>query len=83
MNFKFPTLVPTSLRTLIPSAGDDGCRVMTELLFWDPFKRPSAAQVRLEADRASYGCNTAVYTTACVVLGIWLTVCTGLVKLII
>ena len=49
MNFKFPTLVPTSLRTLIPSAGEEGCRLMTELLLWDPYRRPSAAQVSLEA----------------------------------
>jgi len=46
MNFKFPTMVPTSLRSLIPSASEDGVRLMADMLLWDPQKRPTSAQVR-------------------------------------
>ncbi len=47
MNFKFPTMVPTPLRSLIPNASDEAIAVMTELLLWDPNKRPTAPQVCL------------------------------------
>lgn len=44
MNFRFPKCVPTSLRSLIPNAGDDAITLMKDMLQWDPVKRPSAAQ---------------------------------------
>lgn len=39
-------MVPTSLRTLIPSASEEGVRLMSDMLQWDPQKRPTTAQVR-------------------------------------
>jgi len=47
MNFRFPKYVPTSLRSLIPNASDLAVTLMKDMLQWDPEKRPSAAQVRL------------------------------------
>ena len=44
MNFRFPVMVPTSLRTLIPNATEEGLQLMNNLLLWDPLKRPTAAQ---------------------------------------
>lgn len=45
MNFRFPKCVPTSLKSLIPNASDEAIAMMTDMLQWDPEKRPSAAQV--------------------------------------
>ena len=47
MNFKFPTMVPTSLHSLVPNASFDGVQLMADLLTWDPQKRPTAAQVEI------------------------------------
>ena len=44
MNFKLPLMVPTSLRTLIPNATEEGLQLINNLLQWDPRLRPTAAQ---------------------------------------
>ncbi|PIK46399.1 hypothetical protein BSL78_16718 [Apostichopus japonicus] len=44
MNFRFPTCVPTHLRSLIPNASKDGIQLMVDMMLWNPQKRPSAAQ---------------------------------------
>ena len=45
MNFKWPQMIATSLKSLIPSAGADGIQLMQDMLAWDPQKRPTAQQV--------------------------------------
>lgn len=45
MNFKFPTMVPTSLHSIVTNASHDGIQLMADMLSWDPHKRPTAAQV--------------------------------------
>ncbi|XP_040839929.1 serine/threonine-protein kinase MAK isoform X2 [Ochotona curzoniae] len=44
MNFRFPQCVPINLKTLIPNASDEAIQLMTEMLNWDPKKRPTASQ---------------------------------------
>nr|XP_029131658.1 serine/threonine-protein kinase MAK-like [Labrus bergylta] len=44
LNFRFPKCMPTSLRSLIPTAGDEAIMLMRDMLQWDPERRPSAAQ---------------------------------------
>jgi len=44
MNFKFPQFVATPLSQLIPSASPEAIDLMTELMRWDPIKRPTAQQ---------------------------------------
>ena len=44
MNFKFPQFVATPLSQLIPSASTEAVDLMTELMRWDPAKRPTAMQ---------------------------------------
>lgn len=44
MNFKFPQFSPTSLATLIPNASPEAIALMTDMLRWNPAKRPSAQQ---------------------------------------
>lgn len=44
MNFKFPQFSPTSLATLIPNASPEAISLMTDMLRWNPAKRPSAQQ---------------------------------------
>ncbi|KAL3921825.1 MAG: hypothetical protein SGPRY_004768, partial [Prymnesium sp.] len=44
MNFKFPQFVATPLSQLIPSASSEAIDLITELLRWDPAKRPTAMQ---------------------------------------
>lgn len=44
MNFTFPRFVKTPLAQLIPNASKDAISLMTELLRYDPSKRPTAAQ---------------------------------------
>ena len=46
MNFRWPQMVPTPLKNLIPSANIDGLTIMRDMMLWDPSKRPTAAQVR-------------------------------------
>jgi len=42
MNFKFPKMVPTALRQLIPNASPDGVEIMYAMLAWNPQQRPSS-----------------------------------------
>ncbi|XP_045353368.1 serine/threonine-protein kinase MAK isoform X2 [Leopardus geoffroyi] len=44
MNFRFPQCVPINLKTLIPNASSEAIQLMTEMLNWDPKKRPTASQ---------------------------------------
>uniref|UniRef100_A0A1A8PBX2 non-specific serine/threonine protein kinase n=1 Tax=Nothobranchius pienaari TaxID=704102 RepID=A0A1A8PBX2_9TELE len=44
MNFRWPQCVPNNLKTLIPNASPDAIHLMTDLLQWDPKKRPASAQ---------------------------------------
>eukprot|EP00043_Microstomoeca_roanoka_P005020 m.53168 g.53168 ORF g.53168 m.53168 type:complete len:548 (-) comp12768_c0_seq1:308-1951(-) len=44
MNFRFPQMVGTPLRTLIPQAGPDAIDLMTQTLEWNPSKRPTSVQ---------------------------------------
>uniref|UniRef100_A0A8C6S143 non-specific serine/threonine protein kinase n=1 Tax=Nannospalax galili TaxID=1026970 RepID=A0A8C6S143_NANGA len=44
MNFHFPQCVPINLKTLIPNASNEAIQLMTEMLSWDPKKRPTASQ---------------------------------------
>lgn len=45
MNFRWPQCVPNNLKTLIPNASSDAIHLMTDLLQWDPKKRPTTVQV--------------------------------------
>lgn len=42
MNFKFPKMVATPLKKLIPNAFQDGIELMAALMHWNPERRPSA-----------------------------------------
>ncbi|KAG8507713.1 Serine/threonine-protein kinase MAK [Galemys pyrenaicus] len=44
MNFRFPQCVPINLKTLIPNASNEAIQLMTDMLSWDPKKRPTASQ---------------------------------------
>uniref|UniRef100_A0A8C8TVB3 non-specific serine/threonine protein kinase n=1 Tax=Peromyscus maniculatus bairdii TaxID=230844 RepID=A0A8C8TVB3_PERMB len=44
MNFRFPQCIPINLKTLIPNASTEAIQLMTEMLSWDPKKRPTASQ---------------------------------------
>eukprot|EP00794_Sanderia_malayensis_P004769 gene4769-5396_t len=44
MNFKFPKMVATPLKQLIPNASPTAIQLMQDMLMWDPKKRPTAAQ---------------------------------------
>ncbi|XP_028324631.1 serine/threonine-protein kinase ICK-like [Gouania willdenowi] len=44
MNFRWPQCVPSNLKTLVPNASPEAIHLMTDLLQWDPKKRPSSAQ---------------------------------------
>ncbi|XP_030737295.1 serine/threonine-protein kinase MAK isoform X1 [Globicephala melas] len=44
MNFRFPQCVPINLKTLIPNASSEAIQLMTEMLSWNPKKRPTASQ---------------------------------------
>uniref|UniRef100_A0A8R1XVZ4 non-specific serine/threonine protein kinase n=1 Tax=Onchocerca volvulus TaxID=6282 RepID=A0A8R1XVZ4_ONCVO len=42
MNFKFQQCVPIPFATIVNSVGDDGLKLMTDMMLWNPEKRPSA-----------------------------------------
>lgn len=44
MNFRWPQFFPSNLKTLIPNASPEAIHLMTDLLQWDPKKRPASAQ---------------------------------------
>ncbi|XP_060942714.1 serine/threonine-protein kinase ICK-like [Limanda limanda] len=44
MNFRWPQCVPINLKSLIPNASPEAIHLMTDLLLWDPKKRPASAQ---------------------------------------
>ncbi|NXI41056.1 MAK kinase, partial [Galbula dea] len=44
MNFRFPQCVPISLKTLIPNASTEAIQLMSDMLNWNPKKRPTASQ---------------------------------------
>ena len=44
MNFKFPQFSPTPLASIISNASKDAIALMTDMLKWNPGKRPSAQQ---------------------------------------
>ncbi|KAH0617927.1 hypothetical protein JD844_016689 [Phrynosoma platyrhinos] len=44
MNFRFPQCVPLNLKTLIPNASNEAIQLMSDMLNWDPKKRPTASQ---------------------------------------
>ena len=45
IGFTFPQLPSANLATLIPNASDDAIQLMTEMLRFDPQKRPSAEKI--------------------------------------
>ncbi|KAL0481164.1 serine/threonine-protein kinase MAK [Acrasis kona] len=44
MNYKFPKFAQTPLETLIPNACPEAIQLMTDLMKYDPIKRPTASQ---------------------------------------
>lgn len=44
MGFSFPQFSPTSLHTLVPNACGEALSLMSEMLQWNPAKRPTASQ---------------------------------------
>lgn len=48
LSFRWPQCARTDLKKIIPSANADGIDLITATLFWDPKRRPLAAQVRHE-----------------------------------
>ncbi|XP_062985841.1 serine/threonine-protein kinase MAK [Elgaria multicarinata webbii] len=44
MNFRFPQCVSLNLKTLIPNASNEAVQLMSDMLNWDPKKRPTASQ---------------------------------------
>ncbi|KAM6455207.1 serine/threonine-protein kinase MAK isoform 3-T4 [Liasis olivaceus] len=44
MNFRFPQCVSLNLKTLIPNASNEALYLMSDMLNWDPKKRPTASQ---------------------------------------
>eukprot|EP00795_Rhopilema_esculentum_P007464 gene7464-13235_t len=44
MNFKFPQMVSTPLKQLIPNASPEAIQIIQDMLQWDPKKRPTASQ---------------------------------------
>lgn len=44
MNFRFAQFAPTPVSALIPHASPEACKLMEDLMLWDPKKRPTASQ---------------------------------------
>ena len=51
MNFKFPQFTATPLATLIPNASKEAIQLMTDMMRWNPAKRPTAQQSLRSASR--------------------------------
>ncbi|NXX13688.1 MAK kinase, partial [Podargus strigoides] len=45
MTFRFPQCVPVSLKTLIPNASNEALQLMSDMLNWNPKKRPTAISI--------------------------------------
>ena len=43
-NYKFPQAVATPLKQLTPTAGAEGLALMTDMIKWEPQRRPTAQQ---------------------------------------
>lgn len=48
MNFRWPQMVATPLKQLIPSASNEALTLLRDMLLWDPNKRPTCQQVRAD-----------------------------------
>ena len=44
MNFRFPQCVQSDLQQIIPQASRDAIQLMSDLMAWNPKKRPTASQ---------------------------------------
>lgn len=44
MNFRWPQMVATPLKQLIPSASNEALSLLRDMLLWDPNKRPTCQQ---------------------------------------
>lgn len=44
MNFRFPQMVQTPLKQIIPNASPEAIQLMRDMLLWDPKKRPTCQQ---------------------------------------
>eukprot|EP01052_Picozoa_sp_SAG31_P044851 SAG31_NODE_7971_length_1552_cov_1.148658_1_plen_340_part_10 len=44
MNFRFAQFAPTPLQSLIPHASPEAIQLMTDMMLWDPTKRPTGSQ---------------------------------------
>lgn len=47
LNFKWNRFAKTDLHKLIPNASNDAIALIESMLYWEPKKRPTAAQVNL------------------------------------
>ncbi|KAF6770723.1 hypothetical protein AHF37_10885 [Paragonimus kellicotti] len=47
MNFRFPQCAPSCLQSLIPNAGPEGIQLISDLIAWNPKRRPTAREVSL------------------------------------
>lgn len=45
MNFRFPQCVATPLESIVTTISKDGLKLMSDMLLWNPEKRPTAAGV--------------------------------------
>ena len=44
MNFKFPQFTPMNLSSIVTQAGHEGIQIMSDMMNWNPAKRPTASQ---------------------------------------
>ena len=45
MNFRWPQMVRTPLKQIIPHGSNEGLSILADMLMWDPQKRPTCQQV--------------------------------------
>lgn len=65
MKFKFPTMVPTDLNSLIPNASRDGIELINQMLAWDPQARITATQaLASKYFQVGQNLNTSAQSTA-------------------